>query len=444
MNTSYLKSRLSVMMFLQFFIWGSWYLSVSLYMAAHGMGDMRYYAYTAGPLAAIITPICIGLIADRFINTEKVLGILFLLGGFFMFLLCYIGGMGDPEGFKLGSQTIEIFGNSMSKGNVFNMIILAHMLCYMPTLGLTASLSFNHLSAEKFPLIRLWGTIGWIVAGFILAFVFIDTDTAGTTIDAATKSIQFILAGSASILLGLYCFSLPKTPPPKKGEKITFSEVLFKDAWMQFKNPSFAIFMFCSFLLCIPLAAYYASLQQQMQAMGITHITAWKNVGTFLEAGMMFLMPLFFRKLGVKKMILIGVGAWVLRYILFALGANGTQAGFIMVVAGIGLHGFCYDFFFVTGQVYVDNSTSSNIRGQVQSMNIFFTQGIGMLIGALVVNNLAGKVFAEVGGKSWLPEALPYWSNLWYPLAIMAAVILVIFALAFHPKDKKEEETKEA
>jgi nucleoside transporter len=433
--------RLSVLMFLQFFIWGAWYLSVSLYMIGHGMGAVRYYAYTAGPLAAIIAPVFCGLIADRFLNTEKVLGVLFLLAGGFMLLLPVVGGMGDPAGFAESAQTIALFGTSVDKGTLFNGLILAHMLCFMPTLGLTASLSFRHLAKgdQQFPLVRLWGTIGWIVAGFILAFGFTETvvNAAGdeVSVEAGTKAIQFYLAGIASVLLGLYCFSLPATPAPKKGAPVRLPDLCFRDAWSQFRNPSFAIFMGCSFLICIPLAAYYASLQQQMMAMGMTHITAWKNVGTFVEAGMMFAMPFFFRKLGVKKMIMIGVGAWVLRYVLFAFGSAETQTAFILVIAGISLHGFCYDFFFVTGQIYVDKSTPTDIRGQAQTMNIFFTQGLGMLLGAMIVGKLASHVFAPVEGNSTLPASLPFWPNLWWPLCIASAVILVIFAVAFHPKE---------
>ena len=436
--------RLSIMMFLQFFIWGAWYLSVSLYMAMHGMGDVRYNAYMLGPIAAIIAPILSGLIADRFINTEKVLGILFLMAGAFMLLMPVVGGMGDPSGFELGAQKIDLFGRNLNKGTVFNGLIFLHMLFYMPTLGLTASLSFKHLPKgdAQFPLVRVCGTIGWIVAGFILAYLFEEKvlNAQGEVvkkIDGATKAAQFFLGGIASVLLGLYAFSLPKTPAPKKGQKVDVADLLFRDAWAQFKNRSFAVFMICSFLVCIPLAAYYASLQQQLMAMSMPKITAVKNVGTFLEAAMMFMMPLFFRKLGIKKMILIGVGAWVARYVLFALGASTGTVAMVLVVAGIALHGFCYDFFFVTGQVYVDRSTPADIRGQAQGMNIFFTQGLGLTIGAKISQWLANRAFIPVEGKSWTEAALPYWPQLWWPLCIMAGVVFFIFLVAFHPKHDK-------
>ena len=351
--------RLSILMFLQFFIWGAWYLTVSLYMIENvieaGNIGQAYWAYTAVPIAAIISPFFTGLFADRFFNTEKVLAVLFIGAGLSMLALKFF--------------IDDVF--------IFNSLILLHALFFMPTLGLTASLSFCHLPGgnKQFPLVRLWGTLGWIVAGLVLAFIV----TPLVKQEAGKTLYQFYLGGGAAILLGLFCLSLPKTEAPKRGEKIDLKTLLFFDAWGQLRNRSFFVFIVCSFLVCIPLAAYYASLQQQMDAMGMKNITFWKNIGTWIEAGMMFAMPFLFRKLGIKKMIAIGIAAWIIRYILFILGA--TPEGTMLVILGIALHGICYDFFFVTGQVYVDQSTPKSIRGQAQSMNIFFTQGIGLFIG---------------------------------------------------------------
>jgi len=446
-----LYARLSTMMFLQFFIWGAWYLSVSMYMYAHGMGQVRYYAYTAGPIAAVLAPFITGMIADRFFNTERVLGVLFLIAGAFMLLLPVVGAMqGEPIAFQesdgqriVVAETVRVFGMNVTKGNLFNAIIVGHMLCYMPTLGLTASISFAHLAKgdQQFPLVRLWGTIGWIVAGFILAFGFTQM-VDGKAVEAGTRAVQFYLGGWASVLLGLYAFSLPRTPPPKKGKSINVRDLLFLDAWEQFRSPSFAVFMGCSFLVCIPLAAYYASLQQQMMAMGMTRITAWKNVGTFFEAGMLFAMPFFFRKFGIKRVLMIGISAWVIRYIFFALGANTTMAGMVLVILGVALHGICYDFFFVSGQVYVDMSTPGNVRGQCQGMNIFFTQGVGMLVGNFVAQAIERRTFG--GTASIAPESLPMWPKLWLPLAAIAFVVLLIFLFAFRPTaaPKAPEEPK--
>jgi len=451
-------------MFLQFFVWGAWYLSVSNYMYAHGMGQGMYYAYAAGPLAAVISPFITGMIADRFFNTERILGILFLLAGVFMLLLPAVGAMqgtatdtavSDGRTVVL-AETVRVVGMEMSKVTLFNGLILCHMLCYMPTLGLTASLSFHHLARgdQQFPLVRLWGTIGWIVAGFILAFGFTQV-VGGEKIPAGTRAVQFVLGGGASVLLGFYSFFLPCTPPPKAGHPIDLRDMLFLDAWAQFKSTSFLVFMICSFLVCIPLAAYYASLQQQMDAMKFVYITAWKNVGTFVEAGMMFAMPWFFRRLGIKYVIAIGILAWVLRYICFALGAGTGTTAMALVVVGIALHGFCYDFFFVSGQVYVDQSTPPQVRGQCQGMNIFFTQGIGMVIGNMVAQSLQGRAFVKTvqtaAGATELVkvapnsvESLALWPKLWWPLCGMAAVILVIFLVAFRVPAKPAAEQKAA
>jgi len=427
--------KLSILMFIQFFIWGTWYLSVSLFMYDNEMGDVRYYAYTAGPLGAIIAPFFTGLIADRFFNTEKVLAFLFLLGGAFMLLLPVVGGLDGTaiatQGDLVTGMQVDFLGRSWVKGELFNWIILAHMLCYMPTLGLTASLSFHHMpkGSTQFPMVRLWGTIGWIVAGFTIAFALRTTDAAGEVLKGELRPEQFQLGGIASILLGLFCFTLPKTPAPKKGQAVDWGTLFLVDAWKQLLRPSFAIFMIGSFLVCIPLAAYYASLQQQMEAMEFSNIAAWKNVGTFLEAGMMFLMPFFFRRLGVRWMIIIGIAAWALRYVLFSMGASPD--GFWLVVGGIALHGFCYDFFFVTGQVYADQATSADVRGQVQSMLIFFTQGLGLFFGALAANNLAGRAFGDVPSNT--AASLPMWPDFWNPLAWFAAGLVVLFILFFRP-----------
>ena len=460
-----LMAKLSVMMFLQFWIWGAWFLTVNLYMTEHGMGASPYYAYTADAIAAMIAPFFLGLIADRFFDTDKILAFLFIVGGAALLFMPYIGGLEGtvvdtfPDTGKARAVEVLFMGSTHLKHEIFNWCIIIHMLCFMPTLGLTASLSFRHLndSTREFPLVRLWRTFGWIFAGIALAAIFKET-VDGKTIEAGTKAGQFYIAGGASVLLGIFClFFLPKTVAPKKGDKISIGDLLFLDVWKEFKRPSFFVFMLCSTLLCIPLKAYYALLQAQMAAMQITEITIWKNVGTWLEAGMMFAMPFFFRKLGVKKMILVGIAAWIVRYALFPLAAGypaitaqdgfmiGSffvpihHTGFLLVILGVALHGLCYDFFFVTGQIYVDQTTDNKIRGQAQAMNIFFTMGIGMYIGAKInFDWLVPKYFA--GKSNNIPASLEIWENFWWPLCYMACAVFVLFLFAFKHKDKEDAE----
>jgi nucleoside transporter len=400
-------TKLSIMMFLQFFIWGAWYTSVSLFMSNQGMEKDIYWVYTAGPLAAIISPFFIGFVADRFINTEKVLAGLFILGSVSMITLPQLAGPG--------------------KSSVVNTCIFLHMLCYMPTLALSASISFKHLSngVKQFPIVRVWGTIGWIAAGLLISFL-----------DAEKTSTQFYLAGGASLILGFFCFSLPKTPAPLKGLPTKFKDIIFWDAWSLMKKPSFAVFIISSFLICIPLAAYYAYLQNQMSAMGIDNVAAAKTLGQGSEILFMLLMPFLFRKLGVKKMIAIGVFAWALRYALFALGASESLT--LMIYAGIFLHGICYDFFFVTGQIYVDQASPKDIQGQAQSLNVFWTQGVGLFVGAIVCGKFYNSAFGDKSGVD--PANLQNWSSFWWPLAAMAGVILIIFLIAFKHKDDADSE----
>ena len=451
--------KLSIMMFLQFWIWGAWLLTIPNYLGANGMGLGAYYAYEAGPLAAMIAPFFVGLVADRFFNTEKILGILFLLAGAIMLYMPVIGNMEGTvvSTFDNGvASSVEItwMGSQVLKHEVFSWLTLAHLICFMPTLALTTSLAFTHLSkgSAEFPKVRMWGTLGWIFAGIALPLFFNEVNDGKITVRAEETVNQFYLGGWAAIILGVFAFSLPRTPAPKKGTKMDFSDLLFLDVWKEFKNPSFAVFVICSFLLCIPLHAYYAFLQTQMGAMGLENISIWKNLGTWLEALMMLAMPFFFYKLGVKKMIAFGIFAWVLRYALFPLAAGHgvipadagfsigafnipiAHMGFLLLIAGIALHGFCYDFFFVTGQIYVDQSTDKEIRGQAQSMLVFFTQGLGMYIGAKLNFSIFAKSFGNADPSS--AEALNNWGGLWWPLCAIAAAILVIFLLAFKHQDK--------
>jgi MFS family permease len=481
----FILTRLSVLFFLQFFIWGAWYLTGFRYMIAHEMSHDAFWLYTASPLGAIFAPFFLGLCVDRFFNAERVLACCFIVGGAIMWCLPWIGDLaGTPvlhttaEGKQeVAYYTLTLAGITLGKSTWFNLGIFAHMLCYMPTLALTAALAFRHLPRgnEQYPLVRLWGTFGWIAGGFVLAAAFTTTGADGKLIEAGEKPVQFQLAAVACFLVGVFCLSLPKTPAPKKGQPFAWRELFFVDAWKEWRNPAFATYLVCAFLVCIPLSAYYAYLGNQMGAMALSHASIWGNVGTWLEAGMLFLMPWFIRKLGIKRMIMCGILAWVVRYLLFTWAASQgavpppfladgavnpaypgmvigdfpvpwAHLGFLVFLLGVALHGISYDFFFITGQVYVDKVTSPQIRGQAQAMNLFFTYGLGLYVGAIVAGMLANRAFTDAKGQAVVAastESLPYWSGLWLPLAGFATVVLIVFAVAFRYREPAASESRE-
>ncbi len=359
-------TRLSIMMFLQFFVWGAWYVTVGNYMGAHQMGDAIYWAYTVGPIAAIISPFFLGMIADRFFATERVLSVMHLVGGAALIAAPFFT---PAEG---------------ASHWPFIAILLIHMLCYMPTLGLTNTLAFHNLTnrEKQFPIIRVFGTIGWIVANIVVSKVL-----------EADKAVeQFYVAGGAAVLLGLFSLVLPRTPPPAKGKAVSIRDVLGLDALVLMKKPSFAIFIISSFLICIPLAAYYNYAPVFADAVGFHNVAFNMSYGQMAEVVFMLLMPLFFMRLGVKWMLLIGMFAWVLRYGLFSVAASSGVLW--MIMGGILLHGICYDFFFVTGFIYVDKQASAKIRGQAQGLLVLITQGLGMLIGAQVFGRIVNHYTA--------------------------------------------------
>ena len=344
-------------MFFQFFVWGAWYVGAPLYLVKIGFsGSDLGWTYAVGPLACILSPFFVGMIADRFFATERMLCALHVLGAGFMFLAAELMDPAAPA----SPATI-------------NWIFLGHTLCYFPTLALTNSLALHHVtdSQKQFPLIRVFGTIGWIVAGVTLA-----------RIGWGDQLEMFRLTGAAGVVMGLYCLTLPHTPPPSKGKRTTIRELVGADALELFRKPSFAIFMLSTFLICIPLAFYFQLGAKAVQLAGISDVTQAMSYGQVSEILFMVLMPLFFRRLGVKWMLAIGMLAWVLRYVLFALGTEDSVIW--MMYTGIILHGICYDFLFVTGQIYTDMAARPQIRAQAQGMLVLFTLGFGMLLGARV------------------------------------------------------------
>jgi len=391
-NGGAITARLSVMMFLQFFAWGSWYVSMGTFLAANAqLKDASAWAYSLVPIAAIISPFFLGIVADRFFATERVLGALHILGGVFMLAVPSMATQ-DPT--------------------MFLTLVGLHALCYVPTLGLTNSLAFRNVTDQEkqFPLIRVWGTIGWIVANLVVS----------SALHADHSATQFTVAGIAAIVLGLYSLTLPHTPPPAAGQKVSARDIMGLDSLALMKQPSFAVFMISSFLICIPLAAYYQLANRYVEAVGFANPTSWMSIGQGSEIFFMLVMPFFFMRLGVKKMLLVGMLAWVVRYGLFS-GAWGDKVQW-MVIAGVFLHGICYDFFFVTGQIYVDKKAPDMIRSQAQGFLVLVTQGLGMFIGAQTMGQIE---------KAYTNGDAIQWQGLWLIPCIAAGVISVLFFLLF-------------
>jgi nucleoside transporter len=406
-----LSARLSTMMFLQFFIWGAWYTTIAVYMTTHGMETLTHWPYTVNPLAAIIAPFFLGLVADRYFATERVLGVLHLLGG--AVLLMVPQATGNPT--------------------LFITLLLLYNLCYMPTLALANSLAFHNITDQEkqFPVIRVFGTIGWIVAGLFISFVLAGFVTGLPEHTA----LPLYSAAIASLLLGVYSFTLPHTPPSGRGQAVSLRSITGIDALKQLGSRPFYVFIAASLLLCIPLAAYYNFTQIFLGAAGVSNIAATQTLGQVSEVVFMLLMPFFFRRLGVKWMLTVGMGAWVLRYALFAMAA--PDAIFWMIAAGILLHGICYDFFFVTGQIYVDKKSTPAIRGQAQGFLVLITYGVGMLIGAQVAGNVYNS-FLNGGSQLTLQQ----WQSFWWIPAAFAAGVMVLFALLF--RDRVDTRSVEA
>ena len=389
------------MMFLEFFIWGGWFVTMGTFLGSNlsATGAETGMAYSTQSWGAIIAPFIIGLIADRFFNAEKILAILHLLGAVLMYQM---------------SQTTEFA--------VFYPYVLGYMIAYMPTLALVNSVSFNQLSdpTKQFPLIRVWGTAGWIVAGWLISLVF--KWDAMESISQGALANTFLMTAIASAILGIFSFTLPKTPPKiAKGEKLNISDILGLGALKLLKDRNFLVFFISSVLICIPLAFYYQNISPFLTESSVEKSTAWASSGQISEVLFMLLLPFFFKKYGFKRTIIVGMLAWVLRYVLFAYGNAGEL--FFMIIVGILLHGICYDFFFVSGQIYTDNKAGEKIKSAAQGLITLATYGLGMLIGFYI----AGKIV----DANVLEEGTHLWKSIWTFPAIFAVVVTVFFALLF-------------
>ena len=398
-------TQLSVMMFLEFFIWGAWFVTLGTYLAAINFSGANVgYTYLMNNIAAVVSPFFVGMIADRFFASERVMGVLHIAGGVVIY---FVAG--------LTSVTPLILG------------LLLYNLFYMPTVALANTISFNQMETPdaQFPKVRVWGTIGWIVAGLLITYIQFNYFS-----QIEASPIPMKLAAVASIILGIYSFTLPHTPPQKSGEKVTIGDILGFKALSLLKERNFLIFVISAVLICIPLAFYYNFTNMFLNDLGMEGVAAKQSMGQMSEVLFMLLMPFFFKRLGVKWMLLVGMLSWVLRYILFAQGDLGAMVW--MLYMGIILHGICYDFFFVTGQIYVNNKAGKEIRASAQGFFAFLTYGVGIGVGSILSGQIV-DLFTREGVKNW--------TSIWWFPAIFAAVVSLLFIFMFKNESVKNEQS---
>jgi nucleoside transporter len=401
------RFQLSSMMFLNFFIWGMWFVTLGTYLIKGDIGAtdaQSGLAYGTQCLGAIIAPFIIGLIADKYFAAQKILAVLHLVGAGLLYFI---------------SQNSEF--------SSFYVLLLIYMVLYMPTLALTNSIALHQISdAEKqFSGIRLWGTIGWIAAGQIVGYMAWEANPG-------SLDITFQVAAAMSLILGVYSFFLPNTPPSKSGQNVSIREVLGLDALKILANRNYLVFFIASILICIPLAFYYGLANLYLNEAGMIGSAQKMSFGQMSEAIFLFLMPLFFRKFGIKQMLLIGMIAWVVRYLCFSYG--NIDANIWMLYVGIILHGICYDFFFVTGNIYTDQEAGPKIRSSAQGLITLATYGIGMYIGFWAAGKISGDhSILDATGKVVNHD----WQSIWMYPTVFAAVVTILFLIFFkNPKAK--------
>ena len=396
-----IKFQLSFMMFLEFFIWGGWFVTLGTFLGnnLNASGGEIAQAFSTQSWGAIIAPFIIGLIADRYFNAERILGVLHLLGAVLMY---------------------QMYG--ATDFSHFYPFVLGYMILYMPTLALVNSVSFNQMKdpSKEFAFVRVFGTIGWIVAGLIISYVFLWDSSEG--IESGLLRNTFLMVAIASAVLGLFSFTLPKTPPRvDRSQKVSISSILGLDALKLLKDKNFLVFFISSVLICIPLAFYYQNANPFLSEIGMDNPTGKMTIGQASEVLFMLLLPYFFNKFGFKKTIMVGMLAWTVRYLLFAYGNAGDLA--FMLIIGIALHGICYDFFFVSGQIYTDTKAGKKYKSAAQGLITLATYGVGMLIGFWIAGKITDMFLLEDGNHAW--------DSIWIYPSGFALVVLIVFMLLF-------------
>lgn len=395
--------NLSVMMFVLFFLWGAWYVTMNSFMVEREMsGALIGWAYSVAPIAAIITPFFMGVFADRFINAEKLQGILLFLSGVF---ICLAPTFATPE-----------------SGTIYVGLLLAHTLCFMPTLGLSNTICLKHLanSQKDYPIVRVFATLGWIVAGLVVSFVF----------QAEKSEVQFYVAGAAAFVVSVHSFFLPATPPPAKGKPVRINELYGADTLPYFKKLPFAVFMFASLLACVAMMPYWALGSSFLNELKIERSGGFLTMGQVAELFVLALvLPIFIRKFGIKWTMLVGILSWIIRFVLLSTAATSSGSTMMtMLVIAVILHGFSYDFVFVSGYLYVDGHVREEVRAQAQGLLVVFTQGIGFLLSSQVFVN---RVFTPMITKD---DSLATWKAFWMTPVWYLVVVLLGFAVLFRER----------
>lgn len=394
-----MRLRLSVMMFLEYFIWGVWYVTLGTWLGQtlHFSGKEIGLAAGTTALGAMLSPFLVGLMADEWFATQRLLASLHGIGGVLLW-----------------------FASTRSEFGPMYIVLLIYSLCYMPTMALTNSLSFRQMKDPKqdFGSIRVLGTAGWIVAGLLIGYMRVES-----------TAVPIRLAAASSILMAVYCLTLPHTPPLRAASGFKLSNIFPAEAFSLFKDRNFSVFALASFLICIPLQFYYAFTNPFLNEIGVQNAAGKMTMGQMSELLFMVTLPWFFRRLGVKYTLTLGMLAWVLRYLLFGFGNNSTLVW--MLYGGIILHGICYDFFFVTGQVYVDQKAPLALRAAAQGLITFITYGIGMFLGAYL-SGWVVDLYAKVSPTTALVHD---WRSIWMVPAVGSAIVLLIFLAGFRNQE---------